>query len=142
MKRVYSTGTGGNYLVGFHQEIPDDAREIPDELYDAAFANPDSGKVRGPDVDGLPTMIDAPQPTAEEILAAATVAAVTERDRLLAYATLRINPLQDAVDLDEASAQEAALLKAWKQYRVALNRIESQQAFPTDITWPLTPSNE
>jgi len=29
--------------------------------------------------------------------------------------------LQDAEDLDEATADDAALLKNWKQYRVAVN---------------------
>lgn len=72
------------------------------------------------------------QPTPEEALAAAT----TTRDSLLAQATLRIAPLQDAVDLDEATADETALLKKWKQYRVALNRIDLTVQ---PITWPEVP---
>lgn len=61
-----------------------------------------------------------------------------ERDRLLSAATLAIAPLQDAVDLEDATAKEIALLKKWKQYRVAVNR--------TDLTvdpavWPKAPQS-
>lgn len=73
-----------------------------------------------------------PPPTAAEVLA--------QRDSLLAEATLRIAPLQDAVDLDDATAAEVAALKAWKQYRVALSRIEQQSGFPASVTWPMAPS--
>lgn len=61
------------------------------------------------------------------------------RDGFLAEATLRINPLQDAVDLEEATAEEVALLKKWKQYRVALSRIELQAGFPAAVDWPVAP---
>jgi len=65
--------------------------------------------------------------------------AIRQRDALLAAATAKIAPLQDAVDLDDASTAEIALLKQWKQYRVALNRIESQTDFPEAIVWPSAP---
>lgn len=52
-------------------------------------------------------------PTPEELLAAN----ISIRDGLLAQATLAIAPLQDAVDLEDATAAETALLKKWKQYR-------------------------
>ncbi|NWA62957.1 tail fiber assembly protein [Pantoea sp. B9002] len=56
---------------------------------------------------------------------------------LIAQATIAIAPLQDAVDLDEATDAETALLKAWKQYRVAVNRIDANTA--DEITWPKQP---
>jgi len=59
------------------------------------------------------------------------------RDVLLAEATARIAPLQDAVDLDEATDAEIALLKQWKQYRVGVNRVDLTQATPV---WPTVPS--
>lgn len=73
-----------------------------------------------------------PPPTAAEVLA--------QRDMRLAEATLRIAPLQDAVDLDEATPAETALLKQWKQYRVALSRIEQQAGFPATVIWPTAPA--
>lgn len=72
-----------------------------------------------------------PPPTAPEVLAL--------RDTLLAEAAIRIAPLQDAVDLDDATPAEIAALKAWKQYRVALNRIEQQAGFPASVNWPVKP---
>lgn len=74
----------------------------------------------------------APLPTAAEVL--------TQRDNLLRTAAIRIAPLQDAVDLDDASPTELALLTAWKQYRVKLNRIELQAGFPGAVEWPPEPS--
>ncbi|MDU5780393.1 MAG: tail fiber assembly protein [Pantoea sp.] len=63
---------------------------------------------------------------------------IATKASLIAQATIAIAPLQDAVDLDEATDSEAASLKAWKQYRVAVNRIDAN----TDaaITWPEQPS--
>lgn len=80
--------------------------------------------------------------TAEDLaqrLAEQTAIAYAERDRLMAIATARIAPLQDAVDLDDASDEEVALLKKWKQYRIALNRVQSQEGFPPNVTWPVSP---
>ncbi|WP_269210607.1 MULTISPECIES: tail fiber assembly protein [Pseudomonas] len=51
-----------------------------------------------------------------------------------------IAPLQDAVDLDEATDAEAAALKAWKKYRIALVRLPEQPGYPTDIDWPAPPA--
>lgn len=51
-----------------------------------------------------------------------------------------ISPLQDAVDLEDATLDEVALLRAWKQYRVALNRIPTQAGYPAEILWPNTPA--
>ena len=73
------------------------------------------------------------QPTPEEILAANT----STRDLLLSTATLAIAPLQDAVDLEDATPAEISLLKKWKQYRVAVNRINLTLASPE---WPVVPS--
>lgn len=62
--------------------------------------------------------------------------AAADRDRLLGTATLRIAPLQDAVDLDDATAAEVALLKKWKQFRVAVNRVDLTEENPA---WPEQP---
>ncbi|MFW9266522.1 tail fiber assembly protein [Pseudomonas sp. NR3] len=74
-------------------------------------------------------------PTPAELAAIA----LSQRDSLLGSATLRIGPLQDAIDLGEATPEEINLLTRWKQYRVALNRIEQQAEFPVVIDWPVSP---
>lgn len=77
---------------------------------------------------------DAPyEMTAADYLAAAE----GEKSFRLGEITGLIAPLQDAVDLDEATDEETALLKQWKQYRVALNRLDLSTA--PDITWPDKP---
>lgn len=84
-----------------------------------------------------PAPIQLP-PTLEAALAAASA----ERDRLLSIAALRIAPLQDAADLNDATATDVANLKLWKQYRVAVNRAPSQAGSPTTIDWPSQPGDQ
>lgn len=78
----------------------------------------------------------APLPSNEELVSIAQA----ECDRLLAIAAIRIAPLQDEADLDDATPAGLALLKKWKQYRVAVNRVPAQPDYPHGITWPLEPS--
>ncbi|EEO0299967.1 tail fiber assembly protein, partial [Salmonella enterica] len=44
-------------------------------------------------------------------------------------------PLQDAVDLEEATDEEKARLNAWKKYRVLVNRVDTSKP-----EWPEAPS--
>ncbi|MBA7876262.1 MULTISPECIES: tail fiber assembly protein [Citrobacter] len=64
--------------------------------------------------------------------------ATQQKESLLALASSKIAPLQDAVDLDIATEVETALLLAWKKYRVLLNRINPDDA--PDISWPDMPA--
>ncbi|MFH2432176.1 tail fiber assembly protein [Citrobacter freundii] len=63
--------------------------------------------------------------------------AAQQKESLLAMAASKIAPLQDAVDLDIATEEEAALLLAWKKYRVLLSRIKAEDA--PNIKWPSKP---
>lgn len=96
---------------------PDDV--APDEWY---------SEVQPPDPIPLP-------PTIDEIIASVKRA----RDDALTLAAIRIAPLQDAVDLDEATPGDLASLKLWKQYRIAVNRVDQQAGYPTEIDWPESP---
>lgn len=49
-------------------------------------------------------------------------------------ATEKIAPLQDAVDLGEATDDEKARLLAWKKYRVQVNRVDT-----VNPVWPDVP---
>lgn len=66
--------------------------------------------------------------------------AQAEASRLRKVADDAIAPLQDAVDLDEATEAEAMRLKDWKRYRVALNRLPDQPGYPAAIDWPAQPA--
>lgn len=63
--------------------------------------------------------------------------AIAKQYSLMAVSTMAMAPLQDAADLDDASIEGIALLKKWKQYRVALNRLDLSTA--PNIDWPVTP---
>lgn len=65
---------------------------------------------------------------------------VSLKNSLMAMATAALAPLQDAVDIGDASENEEDQLLAWKQYRVALNRIDQQGGYPADIQWPEAPN--
>lgn len=79
---------------------------------------------------------EQPPPTIAEL----TAEALANRDNLIFTAGLRIAPLQDAEDLGDATADDTKLLKAWKAYRVAVNRVTDQPKFPKVIAWPKLPS--
>ncbi|TBV10352.1 phage tail protein [Stutzerimonas kirkiae] len=115
--------------------LPIDAVEITAERHAELLAGNASGKLIVPDDDGRPTLTDPLPPTAEQLAASA----LAKRSNLLQVATQAIAPLQDAVDLGDASAEEEAALLAWKRYRVALNRIEQQDGYPATIEWPVNP---
>ncbi|MNT69969.1 Caudovirales tail fiber assembly protein [compost metagenome] len=59
-----------------------------------------------------------------------------KRDSFLRDAATRIAPLQDAVDLGVATPAEQSALLSWKQYRVALNRLDLSAS---TIDWPAEP---
>lgn len=116
--------------------LPEGAQgvEITDDAWQALLGAQGAGKVLRLGADGQPEAVDPPPPpppTAAQVL--------QTRDLLLAEATVRIAPLQDAVDIEEATAAEVALLKKWKQYRVALSRVELQVGFPAGVDWPVAP---
>ncbi|EGE8141054.1 tail fiber assembly protein [Escherichia coli] len=56
------------------------------------------------------------------------------KNTLLKNANENIATLQDAVDFDMATESEISQLKAWKQYRVRLNRVDPYEA--PEIIWP------
>lgn len=64
--------------------------------------------------------------------------AEAERESSMALAAAAIAPLQDAVDIGDATDEERASLQGWKKYRVALNRLDLTAA--PDIQWPEIPA--
>lgn len=80
-------------------------------------------------------------PTTAQLVAQAAAFKVAEmgvtRDSLMAQAAQRIAPLQDALDLGVATDTESASLKAWKEYRVALNRLDLTA---DSVSWPPVPA--
>lgn len=66
--------------------------------------------------------------------------AARKKSLLAQYSTNMINTLQNAIDLEMASAGEVEALNAWKVYGVYLNRVEpSAELTPGD--WPASPND-
>lgn len=124
----YAIGKNGLYWRAI--DAPEPNPDYPE------WITPDyKSEVYWPPEKGQPPNPEPPKPTAAEILAAARA----ERDRLLTYATLRINPLQYASDVGEASEEDLALLKLWKKYSVAVSKTETNPGWPESPQWPSPP---
>ncbi|CAI3796862.1 hypothetical protein GLGCALEP_01659 [Pseudomonas sp. MM221] len=125
-------------------DAPEGAR-FPVDLY------PADGPVQLPGLDlgerlpATPGVIDWSQVVTAEAKAQAAAeqllaTMVAEQAQRRAVADAAIAPLQDAVELDESTEAEAALLKEWKRYRVALSRLPEQEGYPSEIDWPAPPA--
>lgn len=136
--------------------LPHVALASEQSRFPADIVNPPDGCVQLPtDFDPKP---ESPEPTwpavvgaidwaqvitremKEEAAAAQQLASVVAETAVLrAAADSAIAPLQDAVDIGDATDDEVLSLNAWKKYRVALNRLPDQLSYPTNIEWPITP---
>lgn len=120
--------------TGFTENRMNDAQfELTYEYWSELIVGQANGRVISQDSKGYPILVDPAPPTPADYLAEAN----RKKTYLLAQATVAINPLQDAVDLDDATDEEVALLKKWKQFRVAINRVDTSTA--PNITWPEPP---
>lgn len=129
----YSKETNGFYIEGVSDFIPEDAVSISEDTYNELMLGQSQGKQITSDKKGNPVLSDPPAATKEQL----TIVAEAKKASLMAEASVAISPLQDAVDLEDSTDEEEALLKSWKQYRVALNRLDISKA--PDIAWPVKP---
>lgn len=130
---LYSKSNNGFFDSSINGDnVPVDAVEISAETYADLLASQSLGKIISSGADGLPVSLDPPPPSVEMLLLAAT----RKREDFFSLASNQIAPLQDAVDLDDATESEISQLKKWKQFRVALNRLELSASI---IDWPTVP---
>ncbi|WP_404460261.1 tail fiber assembly protein [Providencia rettgeri] len=76
--------------------------------------------------------ITNPPPSKEQLI----VEAEYQKQGLLNKATAAIAPLQDAVDLGIATDEERKQLRAWKGYRVQVNRVDI--GLGMSVNWPVS----
>ncbi|EPW8137109.1 hypothetical protein B6J47_20385 [Klebsiella pneumoniae] len=62
---------------------------------------------------------------------------INKKQNLMAIASTKMAPLQDAVDIGIATDDEKTTLDKWKNYRVALNRLSVTSSNIVD--WPAIP---
>lgn len=131
MSKYYAASTNGFYSREINgNNIPDDAVEIADEQWQELLDGQSGGKMISSDDKGNPVLIDFTKPTHGELVAQAN----NKKAALIAEATVKIGPLQDADDLGIATDEEASELKAWKTYRAMLNRVDASKP-----DWPVAP---
>jgi len=135
---IFSPGKNAFYPLSLQSEYeaagtwPDDGVPVDSDVYIQFTGQPPVGKVRGV-VDDMPSWVDVPPPSHDELVTIAE----QQKKTLLDAANNKIAPLQDAAELDMATDDEAASLLAWKKYRVLVNRVNPDEA--PDIEWPAAP---
>ena len=117
--KIYSIETGGETILQEVGEIPDGFTELkPTSEFDSW--------------DGKKWQFDKNKQHQYEVNQA-----LTKKNQFLAEAASQLSYLQDAIDSQIASEQEAQLLVEWKKYRVLINRIDIELA--PNIEWPNQP---
>ncbi|MDA4792271.1 tail fiber assembly protein [Enterobacter hormaechei] len=113
---------------------PNDLLEISEKWFLYLLEGQQKGMVITVNDYEQPFLVDPPAPTKEQLNAEAEALKAT----LIADASETISILKDAVDLGRATKEEEALLLAWREYRISLNRIDTSNA--PDIEWPVLPA--
>ena len=117
--KIYSIETGAETILQEVGEIPDGFTELkPTSEFDSW--------------DGKKWQFDKNKQHQYEVNQASI-----KKNQFLAEAALQLSYLQDAVDSQIATEQEAQLLVEWKKYRVLVNRIDIELA--PNIEWPNQP---
>ena len=117
--KIYSIETGGETILQEVGDIPDGFTELkPTSEFDSW--------------DGKKWQFDKNKQHQYEVNQA-----LTKKNQFFAEAASQLSYLQDAVDSQIASEQEAQLLVEWKKYRVLINRIDIELA--PNIEWPNQP---
>ncbi|HED2511184.1 TPA: tail fiber assembly protein [Enterobacter asburiae] len=138
---VYSAKSNSFYPLSLQEDYlatntwPEDGIEVKESVYDE-FSNPPDGKMRVSGKDGLPAWADVTPPSQEDLV----IVALQKRENLLADASVKLAPLQDAFDLGIATDDEKSRLNEIKKYRVLLNRLDLKS--PSSVTWPQIPYEE
>lgn len=119
----------------FSNTWPKDAKEIDHAIFEEfALGDTPEGKVRAPNSKGLPSWVNKPKPSVEEIIYIDEM----KKSSFMEEASKKIEPLQDAEDLQIATESESKMLLAWKKYRVMVNRIIPDGI--SIIEWPEKPT--
>ncbi|EBP9465270.1 tail fiber assembly protein [Salmonella enterica subsp. enterica serovar Emek] len=120
--KIYEAGKGW----------PEDAIPVTDKYYQSLLSGQQDGKVITADSIGYPVLTERQTPT-EELKQQAN----RKKQSLMQEANTMISTLQDAVDMEMATAEETVALTEWKKYRVLLMRVDTEKP-----VWPTTPEEQ
>ncbi|HEY2010519.1 MAG TPA: hypothetical protein VGH23_16135 [Rhizomicrobium sp.] len=122
-----TVGERGGFLhEGLHPAIPDTAKEIPHEAFDALLAAQGAGKEIWPGKDGFPELRDPALPTGEKALANLR----ETRNRLLSKTDTLVNRHRDERDLGEKTTLSDADFSALLARRQELRDLPSKSQDP------------
>lgn len=132
------------FSMGFYDDVmkdgyvesdswPIDAEPVSDKWYEYLIDGQSKGKIISTNEYGKPVLSDPVSPSSEELIQEAEA----RKAALMQAASVVMAPLLDALELDKATESEIALLKAWREYRVTLNRLDLSIA--PNIEWPEPP---
>ncbi|WP_190322485.1 tail fiber assembly protein [Enterobacter roggenkampii] len=110
---------------------PDDGVEVDETIFIQFTDNPPVGKVRSGNEDGLPSWVDAPPLTPEQMAATA----LQQKAWLINHASAVIAPLKDASDGGYIDDVDKSRLIAWQKYRYDLTKVD-----PAKPVWPQEPA--
>ena len=131
MSIFYSKKTCGFYDDSINTDLPDDIVEISSEYHAELLEKQSQGFVIKSDENGYPVAVERIF-TADEMIMINTA----KRQQLLNEANENISILQDMIDLDMSEDGDKEKLKAWKKYRILLNRIDVSD---TNVIFPEKP---
>ncbi|BCL49477.1 MULTISPECIES: tail fiber assembly protein [Citrobacter] len=140
-KYIYSPSHNAFYLAVLKAEYelsgnwPEDGVEISDDLFIQYTATPPDGKERGAGENGMPCWVDLPEPTTEELIAAAE----SKRQQLINEANTCINnkQLPGKAAIGRLKGEELSQYNLWLDYLDALEAVDTSSA--PDINWPVPP---
>ncbi|MEA9393478.1 tail fiber assembly protein [Acerihabitans sp. TG2] len=121
--------------IGFtFSPFSDESIEITHNEWESLVLGQSEGKIITALDGDKPFLSEPPELTYEEEI----LIAKRHQQHLRKMAELAITPLLDAVDFDIATEKEENHLRAWKLYRIAVNRVDVSHA--SDINWPESPA--
>jgi len=133
--RFYSPSTGCTYLPAIHGEnIPDDAVEISENVFELVIANPEQGKIRAHDEKGLPYLVDAPVVTPDP-----GVTERTWRDAELSSVIWLRDRHRDQLDIGSDTTLTVEQFAELLLYLQALRDWPQSADFPDSQHRPLAP---
>ncbi|WP_406682181.1 tail fiber assembly protein [Escherichia coli] len=139
---IYSPSENSFYAVAlksqyeFSNTWPADAVEVSDEMAAEYMSEPPIGKIRVAGNDGYPIWVDKPEPTHDELVAAADAEKQERIDHANAYMNSKQWPGKAAIG--RLKGEELAQYNLWLDYLDALEAIDTSTA--PDITWPEPPA--
>ncbi|HFK4779078.1 TPA: tail fiber assembly protein [Citrobacter koseri] len=140
---IYSPSKNAFFLVSKMTEHklvgnwPEDGVEISDDLFIQYTSTPPGGKERGAGKNGMPCWVDLPEPTTEELIAAAE----SKQQQLINEANAYINNRQwpGKAAIGRLKGEELSQYNQWLDYLDALEAVDTSSA--PDIEWPNQPGS-